>query len=117
MRAELAARETQEGVPRLTDPASVRAGAPRRRDFHRARHDPHWPDPPGVRSPAELKRYMEVVASRDREAVCVGGAHITGIELALRYVDGCLRQAILRGDGDEGNDVRDNARTIGSVPF
>src|SRR5947208_16608126 len=117
MRAELAARETQEGVPRLTDPASVRAGAPRRRDFHRARHDPHWPDPPGVRAPAELKRYMEDVASRDLEPVCVGRAHITAVELALRYVDGCLRQAILPGAGDEGNDLSDNARTNGSGPL
>ncbi|MCW5966289.1 MAG: NAD-dependent DNA ligase LigA [Bryobacterales bacterium] len=42
---------------------------------------------------------------------------LDGLSLALRYQQGSLRIAITRGNGQEGEVVTENARTIGSVPL
>ena len=41
---------------------------------------------------------------------------IDGVALALRYADGELHQAITRGDGERGDEVTRNVRTIPSIP-
>ena len=40
-----------------------------------------------------------------------------GLAINLRYVDGVLVQAATRGDGETGEDVTHNIRTIGQVPL
>jgi DNA ligase (NAD+) len=40
-----------------------------------------------------------------------------GLAINLRYEDGVLVQATTRGDGETGEDVTQNVRTIGSVPL
>jgi DNA ligase (NAD+) len=42
---------------------------------------------------------------------------LDGLSLALRYAEGQLQLAITRGDGLEGEDVTENARTIRSLPL
>ncbi|MFA9504005.1 NAD-dependent DNA ligase LigA [Natrinema sp. H-ect1] len=39
-----------------------------------------------------------------------------GVSMEVVYEDGRLERAVTRGDGREGDDVTENARTIGSVP-
>jgi len=40
-----------------------------------------------------------------------------GLALSLTYVGGQLRRAATRGDGQQGEDVTDNVRTIDVIPF
>lgn len=42
---------------------------------------------------------------------------LDGLSLALRYQQGLLHLAITRGNGQEGEVVTENARTIGSIPL
>jgi DNA ligase (NAD+) len=42
---------------------------------------------------------------------------LDGLSLAVHYRDGALARAITRGDGEVGEDVTENARTIGSIPL
>lgn len=42
---------------------------------------------------------------------------IDGVSLALIYEDGRLTRALTRGDGRRGDDVTNNARTMGGVPL
>jgi len=42
---------------------------------------------------------------------------LDGLSMAVRYRDGFLHQAITRGDGEVGEDVTENARTIRSLPL
>ncbi|MCA9109609.1 MAG: NAD-dependent DNA ligase LigA [Planctomycetaceae bacterium] len=42
---------------------------------------------------------------------------IDGVALALMYEDGHLTQALTRGDGQQGDDITHNARTVGGVPL
>lgn len=40
-----------------------------------------------------------------------------GVSISLTYVDGVLTQAVTRGDGEKGDDVTANVKTIRSIPL
>jgi len=40
-----------------------------------------------------------------------------GVALGIKYEDGKLVQAVTRGDGEQGDDITTNARTIRSIPL
>ena len=42
---------------------------------------------------------------------------IDGVALAIVYENGVLAQALTRGDGQRGDDITHNARTVGGVPL
>ena len=57
-------------------------------------------------------------AGHDRPALAmVGELKIDGNALALSYSNGVLVRAATRGDGEQGEEITANVRTIGSVPL
>ena len=60
-------------------------------------------------------RVAREVVSSPVEYVCE--PKFDGISLALYYEDGVLQKAVTRGDGQEGDNVTRNARTVQSIPL
>ncbi len=59
-----------------------------------------------------VRRYLGQTTGLDYTAE----PKIDGLSLSLRYEDGNLVQAATRGDGEVGENVTENARTIGDIP-
>ncbi len=57
-----------------------------------------------------------LVAEND-SVIYAAEVKLDGLAISLRYVDGVLQQAATRGDGQTGEDVTANVRTIRSVPL
>src|SRR5688572_26021902 len=53
--------------------------------------------------------------AQDIEYVCE--LKFDGLSIGLTYVDGKITQAVTRGDGEKGDDVTTNVRTIKSIPL
>jgi DNA ligase (NAD+) len=62
---------------------------------------------------ARCKRALKI----DGDVSCVGEPKFDGLSLSLTYVDGVLQTAATRGDGEIGEDVTPNARTIRAIPL
>src|SRR4051812_4456729 len=61
------------------------------------------------------RRVHELSGRKDIEYVCE--LKLDGMSLALHYEDGKLVRGITRGDGNTGEDVTSNVRTVRSVPL
>lgn len=65
-----------------------------------------------------IKRLDELAeAAKEGEDIWVAEPKVDGLSLDLLYKNGVLVQAVTRGDGETGDDVTHNARTIRSIPL
>ena len=65
---------------------------------------------------AEFDRSVRAYLGRDEALAYTAEPKIDGLSLSLRYEGGKLVQAATRGDGETGENVTANARTIGDIP-
>jgi len=63
---------------------------------------------------ARVRSYLGL--SADAPLPCTAEPKIDGLSLSLRYERGVLVQAATRGDGEVGENVTENARTIADIP-
>ena len=61
------------------------------------------------------QRVARGLGSNDYEYFCE--LKFDGVAISLLYEDGILKQAVTRGDGEKGDDVTNNVKTIRSIPL
>ena len=110
---ELQALEKEH--PEMADPNSptMRVGAPVPTGMHKVKHKVRMLSLQNVNSLDETESFFKAVTG---QPVTID-MKIDGLSLHLSYVDGKLVQALTRGDGSEGADVTENARTIHTIPL
>jgi DNA ligase (NAD+) len=107
--------------PELITPDSPtqRVGGKPREGFVKVRHSSPMLSLDNAYSDQELRdwerRVHELSGRHDVEYMCE--LKLDGMSLALRYAGGQLQRGITRGDGNEGEDVTVNVRTVRSIPL
>ena len=115
-------QELESAYPGLRIPESPtqRVGGEPVADFAPVKHRVPMLSLDNTYSVDELKEWHERVlkglASGETPEFTVE-MKIDGVGLALLYEEGVLVRAATRGDGETGEDVTANARTIGSIPL
>jgi DNA ligase (NAD+) len=109
-------------------PALLRADSPTRRvgaapaaGFAKVRHDVPMLSLDNAFSEAELRDFIErirrfLALAADEPIAFSAEPKIDGLSMALRYEDGRFVRGATRGDGEEGEDVTANLRTIAGIP-
>ncbi|HET8901121.1 MAG TPA: NAD-dependent DNA ligase LigA, partial [Holophagaceae bacterium] len=108
--------------PSLADPSSPtrRVGAPPVESFAKRRHDPPMYSLDNAYSEDELREWETRVRKQLSRLLPVDYAaelKVDGLSLSLLYEDRALSLAITRGDGEVGEEVTANARTIADIPL
>lgn len=104
---------------RTPDSLSQRVGAPPREDLVPVRHRQPMQSLDNCFDETELRNFdRRVREGLDREAVEYSAEpKIDGLAISLTYERGVLVLGATRGDGETGEDVTDNLRTIGAIPL
>jgi DNA ligase (NAD+) len=114
-------RELETEHPELAAPDSPtqRVGGQPREGFVKVRHSSPMLSLDNALNEAELRdfdrRVRELLEGAPYQYVAE--LKLDGLSMAVHYRDGVLLQAITRGDGSEGEDVTENARTIRALPL
>ena len=107
--------------PELITPDSPtqRVGGKPREGFVKVRHSSPMLSLDNALSEEEFRdfdRRVRQILGRPPSAY-VAELKLDGLSMAVHYRHGALTQAVTRGDGIEGEDVTENARTIRSLPL
>ena len=94
-----------------------RVGSDRTSEFKSVKHRYPMLSLSNTYSLEELSEFVERIEREEGETEFVCELKFDGTAISLTYEDGRLLRAVTRGDGEEGDDVTANVRTIGSVPL
>src|SRR5882757_277841 len=101
------------------DSPTQRVGGKAREGFVKVRHSSSMLSLDNAYTEEELRdwerRVHELSGRSDVEYMCE--LKLDGMSLALRYHGGQLERGITRGDGNQGEDVTGNVRTVRSIPL
>lgn len=112
--------ELEEENPDLVFPDSPtkRVGSDLSNDFPEYRHSVPVLSLDKAYSEGEVLEFMEKCIKKESSALTfVGEEKIDGVSMVLYYEKGVLVRGVTRGNGEVGNDVSANIRTIRSVPL
>ncbi len=112
-------QEVEQAHPEWIDPTSPtqRVGAPIKEGFRKAKHLSRMWSMEDVFNDIEFEQWYDRIDKQYPGERYYVEPKFDGASLDLIYEGGRLKQAITRGDGTEGEEVINNARTINSVPL
>ena len=113
-------QELEEANPDMFDPNSptLRVGSDITKEFKQVTHKYPMLSLGNTYSKGEVSEFYDRVKrslNEDFEICCE--LKFDGTSISLTYVDGKLERAVTRGDGEKGDDVTANVKTIRSVPL
>ena len=113
----------EEIFPDLKRPhgPSERVGAPPASSFDEVHHAPPMLSLANAASEEDLAEFLDRVRrflnlGEDEPVALYGAPKIDGVSATVRYEDGRLVLGATRGDGETGEDVTENLRTVGDLP-
>ncbi len=114
-------QELERQHPALVTPDSPtqRVGGKPREGFAKVTHSAPMLSLDNALNESELREFDRRVRDllRGETFQYVAELKLDGLSMAVQYLDGVLARAITRGDGTQGEDVTENARTIRSLPL
>ena len=119
MMRRLQALEAEHPELLTPDSPTQRVGGKPREGFTKVRHSSQMLSLDNALNENELRdfdrRVRELLGSQEFRYVTE--LKMDGLSMAARYRDGVFVQAVTRGDGNVGEEVTENARTIRSLPL
>lgn len=114
---ELEELEAQYPEFSLPDSPTKRVGGEALSQFEKYSHPVPLMSLQDVFSKEELREFLEKVKGECPEAVFSVEPKIDGLSVALEYENGRFVRGATRGDGNVGEDVTENLKTIRSIPM
>ena len=113
-------QELENEHPEYADPNSptMRVGSDLNKNFTQVAHKYPMLSLGNTYSESEVTDFFELVRkglNEDFEICCE--LKYDGTSISLTYEEGKLVRAVTRGDGEKGDDVTDNVKTIRSIPL
>ena len=112
--------ETLEAAhPELADKNSPtqRVGGEALSKFEKVTHQVPLMSLQDVFSADELREFVDKIANEHPNVAFTVEPKVDGLSVALEYVNGVFVRGAARGDGNVGEDVTENLRTIRSIPM
>lgn len=117
MMRELIRLEEESGEPIPPDSPSRRVGGEALSSFSEVKHEVPLQSLTDAFSYDELRDFDRRVKDECPDATYDVEVKIDGLSVALTYEGGYFVKGATRGDGEVGEDVTENLRTIGSIPL
>lgn len=114
---ELLSLERRYPEYRLPDSPSQRVGSDLDQSFPQKKHLIPVLSLDKANSPGQVSTWIDKTRAQFPDSELVIEDKIDGLSIVLYYQDGLLGSALTRGDGERGNDITDNAKTIRQVPL
>ena len=99
------------------DSPTKRVGGEALSQFEKVQHPVPLMSLQDVFSEEELREFLEKTLTAETGAIFSVEPKIDGLSVALEYVDGQFIRGATRGDGNVGEDVTENLKTIKSIPM
>ena len=111
--------ELEQAHPEYADENSptMRVGSDKTSEFQNVRHRYPMLSLSNTYSIESLNEFIERIEKEEGETEFVCELKFDGTAISLTYENGHLVRAVTRGDGESGDDVTANVRTIGSIPL
>lgn len=111
--------ELEAANPALADANSPtkRVGGEALSKFEKVTHPVPLMSLQDVFSREELREFVEKITSQFPDAAFTVEPKVDGLSVALEYADGIFVRGATRGDGNVGEDVTENLKTIRAIPM